>query len=355
MAGQFVDWAYGRFQPPAEEARIFATWAGLTLAANLTGFACVSGSRWLCDRFPALRSGAAAWITLYGVFGLSLAALMVGRSVAGHLWLPEIFHVKAATVAALNGFMITMLLFAVAERSAAGERDSLDHKARLLRLSEELTRSKAQMVAEDDRMRAEVARMLHGELQTLLLLSWAELGEGMAQRENDRSAYESKLRQVEQRLGRAAEVLDSGLAGWLGSVDDAGDLFVALEHLVASFAPVLHVRLDMDPRLKEIGTALPPSASRAAFRLVQEALLNALKHARAREVRIVGEPAPEGGIALTVTDDGRGFGAGRVRWGIGFSVLGKELEAHGGNWNVSSSHGRGTCLQVSLPMGRIGA
>ncbi|HEY9899842.1 MAG TPA: ATP-binding protein [Pantanalinema sp.] len=355
MAGQFVDWAYGRFQEPADEARIFAIWAGLTLVANLTGFASAPVARWLCDRFSALRSGAAAWLTLYGVFGLSLAALMGGRSVAGHLWLPEVFHLKAATVAALNGFMITMILFAVAERSAAGDRDSLDHKARLLRLSEELTRSKAQLVAEDDRMRAEVARMLHGELQTLLLLSWAELGEGMAQRENDRSAYESKLGQVEQRLGRAAEVLDSGLAGWLGSIEDAGDLFVALEHLVASFAPILHVRLELDPRLKESGAALPPAATRAALRLVQEALLNALKHARAREVRVVGEPGPQGGIALRVTDDGRGLGAARMRRGLGFSVLGKELEAHGGTWDVSSAPGRGTSLQVSLPIARAGA
>ncbi|MNY68693.1 sensory histidine kinase UhpB [compost metagenome] len=72
-------------------------------------------------------------------------------------------------------------------------------------------------------------------------------------------------------------------------------------------------------------------------------------------MRVSGEPAPDGGITLRVTDDGRGFGAGRMRGGIGFTVMGKELEAHGGTWSVSSSPGRGTRLQISLPAGGTGA
>lgn len=355
VAGQNVDWAYGRFQPPAEEARVFATWAGLSLVANFAGYGFVPLWQWLRDRVPTIRTGMAAWGAFYGLIGLSQAALMVGRSVGGHLWLPEIFNVRAAVVALLNGFVVNMIVFAVAERVAAWERDSLDHKARLQRLSEELTHSKTQLVAQDDRMRSEVARMLHGELQSLLLVSWAELGEATALREKDRAAYDRKRQNVEGRLDRAIEVLDSGLAGWHGSTDEAGSLFSALDDLVASFASVLHVRLELDPRLKEARASLSSKATRAALRLVQEALLNALKHARAREVRVVGELGPDGGLTLRVEDDGRGFGAGGVRRGLGFSILGKELEAHGGSWIVKSSPGRGTRLMVRLPAGGSGA
>lgn len=349
MAGMFIDWAHGRFQLPAEQARVFATWTGLSLAANLAGFAFVPLAHRLRDRVPACRTGIAAWIVVYGGFALSQAVVMVGRSVLGNRWFPEVFTRDASVVAVLNGFMVTMLLFALAERSAAGERDSLDHKARLHRLSEELSHSRVQMVVDDDRIRAEVARMLHGELQTLLLLSWAELGEAMAARAEDRTAGESKLRQVEQWLGQANETLDSGLAGWLSSVEESSDLCAALRQLAASFAPVLSVSVEIDSRMREHRTALPPAAARAALLLVQEALLNALKHARAHEVRVVGESDPAGGFTLRVEDHGRGFGSSRAQRGLGFSVLGKELVAHGGAWKVESSPGRGTCLQVSVP------
>lgn len=352
-AGQQVDWTYGRFQPPAEEARIVATWAGITLVANVLGFAAIPLWRWLCDRAPSLRTGPASWAAFYAVVGLSQVVLMVGRSVVGHFCLPEVFNLRAATSAVFNCLVINLAIFAMAERAAAAERDLLDHKARLQRLSDELMHSSARMVAQDDRMRSEVAHVLHGELQSLLLVSWAELGEAMAQREKDRAAYERKLRNIEARLERAAEVLDSGLAGWMNSVEGTGGLFTALDDLVASFAPVLHVRLELDPCLKE--TELSSQATRAALRLVQEALLNSLKHARAREVRVAGDPGPGGGIALRVEDDGRGFGVGRTRGGLGFSVLGEELEAHGGSWIVNSSPGRGTRLLVRLPAGGTGA
>lgn len=349
VAGQNVDWAYGRYQAPAEAARIFWNWAVTSLVVNLVGYAFVPVWQRLCARFPAWRIGKTAWVAFFGVIGLSQLGLMVARALAGRHYLPEIFTARAAAMSVLNGLLINLTIVVLAERHAAIQRDSLAQKAHLQRLSEELLRSKAEMVSEDDRRRSEMARVLHGELQSLLLVSWAELGAAQALQANARSAYEGKLGQVVQRLDQASQVMDSGLAGWYGSVDEAGGLNAALDELVASFRPVMQIRMELAPRLQQAGATMSPTATRAALRMVQEALLNTLKHARAREVRVIGESGPDGGIALRVEDDGRGFGAERASSGLGFAVLGQELEAHGGSWTVSSSPGRGTCLQVCLP------
>ena len=109
------------------------------------------------------------------------------------------------------------------------------------------------------------------------------------------------------------------------------------------------VRLELggyEPQAAEIEEAL--------FRVAQEGLANALRHAGARQVRIAA--AVDGDAAcLRVRDDGDGFdpAAARTRngggTGLGLESMRERVEAQGGTLRIESAPGRGTCIEASLP------
>jgi signal transduction histidine kinase len=92
----------------------------------------------------------------------------------------------------------------------------------------------------------------------------------------------------------------------------------------------------------------------AAYRIVQEALTNVVKHARATRCRVDLARTP-GGLRLTVEDDGDGFDVTRVTEGgspKGLGLIGiRERAAQlGGTLRVESEHRGGTRLVVDLPV-----
>jgi two-component system sensor histidine kinase UhpB len=90
------------------------------------------------------------------------------------------------------------------------------------------------------------------------------------------------------------------------------------------------------------------------YRCVQESLTNVIKHARATQVGIeLGEAAgSEQGAAqlvLTVRDDGRGIDP-TTPPGFGISGMQERVHALGGAYKVDSGRGRGTCVQIAIPL-----
>ena len=95
---------------------------------------------------------------------------------------------------------------------------------------------------------------------------------------------------------------------------------------------------------------LPPDLTLCLFRIVQEALHNALKHSKARNVS-VDLTGVSDGIALTIVDDGVGFDVDAAwRKGLGLISVQERVEAIGGTFGLRSSPGAGTRLEVSVPV-----
>ena len=95
---------------------------------------------------------------------------------------------------------------------------------------------------------------------------------------------------------------------------------------------------------------LPPDLTLCLFRIVQEALQNANKHSEARNVS-VDLTGASGGIALTIVDDGVGFDVDAAwRRGLGLISVRERVEAIGGTFELRSSPGAGTRLEVSVPV-----
>jgi signal transduction histidine kinase len=91
----------------------------------------------------------------------------------------------------------------------------------------------------------------------------------------------------------------------------------------------------------------------ALFRVAQEAVANAARHANATGVT-VGVEEKEGRVILTVQDDGRGFdpaapAAGPDHWGL--KNMRERARAVGGTLRIDSSPGGGTRVVAEAPRG----
>jgi len=110
---------------------------------------------------------------------------------------------------------------------------------------------------------------------------------------------------------------------------------------------------------KAIDVALPAALPRldalreiAAFRIVQEAVTNCLRHSGCRGIHVRVQPVG-GGIAIEIRDDGAGFDAQAALSGAprGFGLLGmrERMEELGGRWSVESREGEGTTIKAFIP------
>lgn len=126
--------------------------------------------------------------------------------------------------------------------------------------------------------------------------------------------------------------------------EDRGlDLEAALATLAAGIAEP-RVALDL---AHDVGT-ISPVVAHALFRVAQEALTNAIRHADARTVRVTLGRGPEG-LELAVADDGRGARA--LQPGHGLRGMRERVEELGGRLEIVTSPGQGLTVRAVLPGG----
>lgn len=129
---------------------------------------------------------------------------------------------------------------------------------------------------------------------------------------------------------------------------DALGLAGAAEETVRSFGELdRHCEFEL---VAEPLPHLPEAVSIAAYRMLQEALSNVVKHAGARRCRVTLGTSGHDRIVLVVEDDGLGFRAGpETQSGLGLLGIRERAAALHGAFEVESAPGRGTRLTITLP------
>ena len=113
------------------------------------------------------------------------------------------------------------------------------------------------------------------------------------------------------------------------------------------------VHLDLAWERGDQSTRHMPELESTLYRLVQESLTNAVRHAGASRVQIDVTEA-DGSLDVVVTDDGRGFDAGRrarreQEGHLGLTLLEDLVAQAGGSLRVTSSPEAGTTVEMEAP------
>lgn len=152
------------------------------------------------------------------------------------------------------------------------------------------------------------------------------------------------LDQVEKQLRRLSHELRPTV------LDDLG-----LVPAVRFLAEGLSKRAELSIRVESsLETRCPPNIETVLYRIIQEALTNITKHARAENVKIQ-LTFVANNLHCLVEDDGAGFDLSTLlsrkeNRGLGLVGIRERLNAVGGTLQVESQPGRGTGLLVKIPM-----
>ena len=211
-------------------------------------------------------------------------------------------------------------------------------------IEDERRHSGQQVLRAQERERRRLASDLHDEVNQALTAILLRL-EALAQdTEPERAAEVAELKRL---VNQAMEEL-LNLARHLrpAALDDHG-LVAAVNGQLKSFAARAGTRVHLSAEGELDG--LGEDEQTAVYRVVQEALTNAGRHAGATAVQVELSRGREGTL-LRVSDDGRGFDAGASRnGGLGLEGMAERARVVGGELDVRSAPGGGTTVTMRLP------
>lgn len=207
--------------------------------------------------------------------------------------------------------------------------------------------STALNAAEEERKR--IARELHDETAQLLAALLIRIR--VVKKASDPTALDTLLEDMRREIGHALEGVRRFARGLRPPALDELGLIPAIESHVRSIREITEIDLSLDAD----GSAddeLPPEASLAVYRIVQEALSNVVRHSGATRaaVRVAREPDR---LVVTVEDDGHGFNVPQVRAagrGLGLFGMGERAAYIGGRLDVQSAPGTGTRVRAEIPL-----
>ncbi len=231
-------------------------------------------------------------------------------------------------------------------------------------------------LAEVEKTNAELESRIH-EREQLLKRNFDRL------RESERlkaSAHERQRIMQDMHDGLGSQLLSSLMLVERGAVsneqvaqilrESIDDMRLAIDALAAEDSDLLaalgNLRFRMEPRLKLAGmdlqwdgrnlpeeVDLDPNSVLPVLRIVQEALTNAIKHSRARTVRVtlgVDHDGDAQWLSIRVTDNGRGLAANPSGGGRGMLNMKNRAARVGAFLKFESVPGAGTMILLRLPL-----
>lgn len=229
-----------------------------------------------------------------------------------------------------------------AELSAAMQRirASDEERGRLIARGNELIEDERRRISteiHDDLNAVLVSARMHAEV----LVSAAFVSD-----QDDTRAAAAKLVELLDTIYARARTIVRKMRP---EIIDALGLSGAVEETVRAFG-VIDSRCKFELAAEPL-PSLPESTSIAAFRMLQEALSNVVKHAAATQCRVTLRTVDGDHVVLVVEDDGRGFvSLPTASNGLGLVGMRERAVAMQGTFDVQSTPGKGTRLTITLPI-----
>jgi signal transduction histidine kinase len=232
-------------------------------------------------------------------------------------------------------------------RLSALERQSEHQRVQTERAETEMRSLSARLMGAQEEERRNISRELHDEVGQVLTALRLELGTLDKLRNEVGPRYDQHLAQCKMLSEQTLRTVRELAVGLRPSVLDLG-LVAALQWQARHFSRTTQTEAAV--RVQGELPPLPDSYLTCVYRIVQEALTNASRHAQAKQVGIA-VSATESGLMVTVADDGVGF---QKNWeptrGLGLIGIEERARELGGTVTIESEHGNGVRIHVRLPL-----
>jgi len=217
---------------------------------------------------------------------------------------------------------------------------------------DELRKLSRQLVEVNEEERRSLSRELHdqiGQTLTAVRINLGNLEEALGRNAEPVHYQIDQTKRLSEQALRAVRDLAMGLRPAM--LDDLG-LGAALEWQARQHSRLCKV--PVTTRVEGNLTDLPEGHRTCVYRIVQEALTNAAKHAQASGIK-VDVTSAGGTVSISIHDDGVGFDTRRPVNGLGLVGMKERVRQLGGQIAIHSAPGAGTDLRVEIPMAQASA
>jgi len=281
------------------------------------------------------------------VVGICVVNLVVGLIAIQLSLASEGPFVQPAPELTTIGVQLWMLGVAAASLYLAAlveQRRATQHA--LLVSSGEVRELAGRLIVAQEQERARIARDLHDDVNQRLAVASIRLS-ALRRKVDERnrqdvSQLQSELIALSEDVRHLSHDLHPSMLTQTGLTAALAGLCQNISH---RSGPAIELRVS--PHAKD----LPEDVALCLYRVAQEALGNAIRHAGAERIDVALQVARDQ-VDLTITDNGKGFVAdGGGRRGLGLMSIDERAKLLGGSYRLQSTLGKGTQLCIRIPLG----
>jgi signal transduction histidine kinase len=218
--------------------------------------------------------------------------------------------------------------------------------AELKQLTSDLQQSRTRLIAAREEERRRLRRDLHDGLGPTLASLTFKIDAARNLLKQDSERADQLLEGMREQAQEAITDIRRLVYDLRPPALDELGLLSALREQAASYQ---HQGLRIIIETPECLPPLPAAVEVATYRIAQEALTNALRHAEAQRCLLCLH-LHEGRLTLQVSDDGKGIAPGH-HIGVGLLAMHERAVELGGRCTITGGSSSGTTIQVSLPLG----
>jgi signal transduction histidine kinase/ABC-type uncharacterized transport system substrate-binding protein len=221
--------------------------------------------------------------------------------------------------------------------------------ARRKRAEEALATLPGRLLEAQEQERIRIARELHDDVNQQL----AVLAIGLEQLTKDLPGSMTQLRARTNELQQRAVAISSDVQALSHQLHSSKLEYLSLVTAMEGFCREFSAQHQVEIRFShtEVPNPLPREISLCLFRIMQEALSNAVKYSGVKcfDMELLGKPE---GVQLKVSDRGRGFDVDKVLSGRGIGLISmrERVRLVSGSISITSKPDRGTTVEVEIPL-----
>ena len=221
------------------------------------------------------------------------------------------------------------------------------HEQRIAASEGRLRQLSSLLLAAQEDERRSLSRDLHDELGQQVTAIRLDLR--LLEKKGGHVASEQLLRRAIEETDQLLQSIHAVATRVRPSVLDDLGLGDAVESLLAEYQQ--RTGIDVISQVDLDGQPIPANVAENVYRILQEALANVATHAQARDIRVIIDVRDDV-FHLTVRDSGVGFEEEDLRESTRLGILGmrERVELLGGLFDLETSRGKGTEIEVSIPL-----